>query len=48
MSPNVEQMGLLRIDYESLTDLCADEGEWRSRQAALAQATPQVGCSTAT
>ena len=41
MSPYLEQTGLLRIDYESLKDLCADEGEWRSRHAALAQATPQ-------
>jgi hypothetical protein len=24
MSPNLEQTGLLRIDYESLTDLCSD------------------------
>jgi len=27
MSPNLEQTGLLRIDYELLTDLCAGEAQ---------------------
>jgi hypothetical protein len=42
MSPNLEQTGLLRIEYESLTDLAADQDEWRHRYQALAQATPDV------
>ncbi len=27
-SPNLEQTGLLRIDYDGLSDCCADEAEW--------------------
>jgi ATP-dependent helicase YprA (DUF1998 family)/very-short-patch-repair endonuclease len=27
-SPNLEQTGLLRIDYDGLADCCADEAEW--------------------
>ncbi len=42
MSPNLEQTGLLRIEYESLPDLAADQDEWRLRHQALAQATPDV------
>jgi ATP-dependent helicase YprA (DUF1998 family)/very-short-patch-repair endonuclease len=30
-SPNLEQTGLLRIEYDGLADCCADEAEW-SRQ----------------
>ena len=32
-SPNLEQTGLLRIDYDGLDDCCADEEMW-SREAA--------------
>ena len=30
-SPNLEQCGLLAIDYVSLAQFCADEPEWRTR-----------------
>jgi hypothetical protein len=42
MSPNLEQTGLLHIEYESLPDLAADQDEWRHRHQVLAQATPDV------
>ena len=42
MSPNLEQTGLLHIEYESLRDLVADEEEWRNRHAVLSGASPQV------
>ncbi len=38
-SPNLEQTGLLRIDYLALDDLVADEEEWQDRHAALAGAS---------
>lgn len=47
MSPNLEQTGLLRIEYESLLDLAADQGEWRQRHAVLAQATPDARAAVA-
>ena len=28
-NPNLEQLGLLQIDYEGLDELCEDEDEWR-------------------
>ena len=37
-APNLEQCGLLIIDYESLDDLAAAEPLWASRHAALATA----------
>lgn len=39
-SPNLEQCGLLAIDYESLDELCASEKHWADRHAALASASP--------
>ncbi|MBP7570562.1 MAG: DEAD/DEAH box helicase [Acidobacteria bacterium] len=39
-SPNLEQCGLLEIRYDSLAELCADDGEWASRHPALATASP--------
>jgi ATP-dependent helicase YprA (DUF1998 family)/very-short-patch-repair endonuclease len=42
MSPNLEQTGLLHIEYESLRDLVADEGEWGHRHAVLSGASSQV------
>ncbi len=39
-APNLEQSGLLRIDYVSLEDLCADESEWQDCHEALKTATP--------
>jgi ATP-dependent helicase YprA (DUF1998 family) len=38
-SPNLEQVGLLRIDYVSLKELCADEHEWAAKHPALATAS---------
>ncbi|MFO7279561.1 MAG: DEAD/DEAH box helicase [Thermoanaerobacterales bacterium] len=40
--PNLEQVGLLRIEYESLPDLAADAEEWGSCHPALADADPEV------
>jgi ATP-dependent helicase YprA (DUF1998 family)/very-short-patch-repair endonuclease len=39
-SPNLEQCGLLRIDYASLDELCAAQEEWTACHPALADATP--------
>lgn len=39
-SPNLEQCGLLVIDYESLGDVCAAEDVWARSHAALVSATP--------
>ena len=41
-SPNLEQCGLLRIEYASLDELCAAEEEWRTVHPALADAAPTV------
>lgn len=37
-SPNLEQCGLLRIDYRSLEDLCATNEDWQGTHPALALA----------
>ncbi len=40
-NPNLEQLGLLYIDYEGLEDLCRDEEEWASLKfAALKEVSP--------
>ena len=39
-SPNLEQCGLLTIDYLSLDEVCADEENWSGFHAALRQASP--------
>lgn len=39
-SPNLEQCGLLDIDYVSLDPLCADEKRWQKLHPALASASP--------
>ncbi|MEZ4218985.1 MAG: DEAD/DEAH box helicase, partial [Myxococcota bacterium] len=39
-SPNLEQCGMLEIEYESLRDLCAAERYWQARHPALAEASP--------
>jgi ATP-dependent helicase YprA (DUF1998 family)/very-short-patch-repair endonuclease len=41
-APNLEQVDLLRIDYESLDELCRAEEEWRGAHPALAGAAPEV------
>ncbi len=38
--PNLEQTGLLRIDYADLDDLAAEESLWRERQVPLRDAEP--------
>src|SRR5690606_18620108 len=38
--PNLEQCGLLNIEYESLQELCAAEEEWADAHQALVSATP--------
>ncbi|MDP9309687.1 MAG: DEAD/DEAH box helicase [Chloroflexota bacterium] len=41
-SPNLEQCGLLKIQYLSLDEVCDDEETWEQRHAALATATPET------
>ncbi|MDZ4168950.1 MAG: DEAD/DEAH box helicase [Coriobacteriia bacterium] len=41
-SPNLEQCGLLRVEYEDLAELCADEESWRGCHEALLEAEPQL------
>ena len=41
-SPNLEQCGLLVIDYESLIDVCQAEDVWARSHAALVSSTPQT------
>lgn len=38
-SPNLEQCGLLEIDYLSLRELCADEAEWKDSHSVLRTAS---------
>jgi len=40
-SPNLEQLGLLKIEYEELDDLCKDE-HWQQCLPLLQKATPDV------
>lgn len=42
MSPNLEQTGLLRLEYESLSELAADQAEWQGHHAALTTASPEA------
>ncbi len=41
-SPNLEQCGLLEIDYDSLDDVCAADDVWANCHPALAHASPQT------
>src|SRR5690606_13822029 len=41
-SPNLEQCGLLHIEYKSLDDLCAYETLWKEQHPALADAAPDT------
>lgn len=47
MSPNLEQCGLLQIDYLSLDELCAAEDLWAGRHPALASASPATRANVA-
>ncbi len=40
-APNLEQVGLLRVRYDALDDLCAADDVWEGRNPILAAATPQ-------
>ncbi len=39
--PNLEQTGLLRIQYSSLEDVCQAQDVWENHHVALARATPE-------
>ena len=41
-SPNLEQSGLLRIDYPSLTDLCHSDSHWNGTHVGLAGASAET------
>ena len=41
-SPNLEQTGLLKIEYESLAELCEANEEWQGLHPALVAATPEA------
>jgi len=41
-SPNLEQCGLLRIEYESLDKLCREESFWQDCHPALVMASPDT------
>lgn len=41
-SPNLEQVGLLSVDYVDIDDVCSDEQEWRGCHEALVEAAPAV------
>jgi len=47
-SPNLEQCGLLRIEYSSLEELSRDEPEWAKLHPVLAEASPEVRRRVAT
>jgi ATP-dependent helicase YprA (DUF1998 family)/very-short-patch-repair endonuclease len=46
-APNLEQCGLLRIEYRDLDAVCADEDTWRGTHPALAAAAPDVRATVA-
>ena len=46
-SPNLEQCGLLEIDYLSLEELCLAEEEWQDKHEALRSATPDTRAAIA-
>ena len=41
-SPNLEQVGLLRIEYKSLDEVCEEQSLWEETHASLAGATPSM------
>jgi len=40
-SPNLEQCGLLELQYESLRELCENDADWAGRHPALESARPE-------
>lgn len=47
MSPNLEQTGLLQIQYESLAEVAQDEEVWADKHPALASAAPATRAALA-
>jgi hypothetical protein len=41
-SPNLEPERLLKIEYASLDEMCADEDVWAGKHMALTSATPET------
>ncbi len=41
-APNLEQCGLLKIEYQSLDELCQSEKDWQGCHTALVSASPNV------
>ena len=41
-NPNLEQLDLVRIDYEDLDHLCQDDARWKSADPRLAEASPET------
>ena len=41
-APNLEQCGLLKIEYLSLNDLCESQADWATLHPALADARPTI------
>jgi len=41
-APNLEQVGLLKIDYAHLDEICSTEEEWTARHEVLASAKPEL------
>jgi very-short-patch-repair endonuclease len=46
-APNLEQAGLLKVDYAHLDEMCANEDEWAGRHEVLAAAKPAVRAEVA-
>jgi ATP-dependent helicase YprA (DUF1998 family)/very-short-patch-repair endonuclease len=44
-SPNLEQCGLLNIDYQSLDEVCRDKEPWINAHPALSSASPDIRMS---
>ncbi|OGL44274.1 MAG: hypothetical protein A2161_06145 [Candidatus Schekmanbacteria bacterium RBG_13_48_7] len=42
LAPNLEQCGLLKIEYQSLDEICNAEDVWENFHPALSQATPET------
>ena len=40
-SPNLEQVGLLHVEYKELDDLCSDESEWQGGHEILESSSPE-------
>jgi len=45
LAPNLEQSGLLQIDYKYLDSVCEDEDIWADKHNILVDASPEVRCN---